>query len=111
MEREFKTLSHSNYICSLLLFEDKNNLISSGGDGTKIWNFNNNDNNIYCITHFKETWCGWHGGLCKLNKERIIVSDYKTISLTVISIYKKDIIKIINHPFQFYLKNNSNKRI
>ena len=110
MEREFKTLSHSNYICSLLLFEDKNNLISSEEDGTKIWNFNNYDNIIYVLHILKKL--GMDGmGLCKLNKDRIIVNDDKTISLTVISIYKKDIIKIINHPFQFYLKNNSNKRI
>ena len=54
MEREFKTLSHSNYICSLLLFEDKNNLISSEEDGTKIWNFNNYDNIIYVLHILKK---------------------------------------------------------
>ncbi len=41
-----KILNHSNYVYSLLLFEDKNILISSGGDGTKLWDLNNN---INCI--------------------------------------------------------------
>ena len=71
----------------------------------KFWNFNNYDNNIYCITHFKETWCGWHGGLCKLNEDRIIVStnEINNNSLKVISILKKEIIKVINHPFVCYV--------
>ena len=56
-----KILNHSDYVCSLLLFEDKNILISSGGDGTKFWDLNDY-NNINCIKYFKETWCGWHGG-------------------------------------------------
>ena len=94
-----KTLTHSNYVDSLLLFEDKNILISSGGDGTKFWDLNDY-NNINCIKYFKETWCGWHGGLCKLDEDRIIVKTAKNNSLKVISISKKEIIKVINHPFE-----------
>ena len=30
---------HSNDICAILLLEDKNMLISSGYDGTKIWKY------------------------------------------------------------------------
>ena len=93
------TLTHSAHIDSLLLFEDKNILISSGGDGTKFWDLNNY-NNINCIKDFKETWCGWHGGLCKLDEDRIIVKTAKNQSLSVISILKKEIIKVINHPFE-----------
>ena len=92
-------LTHSNYIDSLLLFEDKNILISSGGDGTKFCDLNNY-NNINCIKDFKETWCGWHGGLCKLDEDRIIVMNNKPNSLKVISILKLNIIKEINNPFQ-----------
>ena len=95
-------MTHSNYVCSLLLIEDKNILISSGGDGTKFWDLNNY-NNINCIKDFKETWCGWHGGLCKLDEDRIIVMNNKPNSLKVISILKKEIIKEINHPFQCYV--------
>ena len=85
-----------------LLFEDKNILISSGGDGTKFWDLNNY-NNINCIKDFKETWCGWHGGLCKLDEDRIIVGGKGNTSLKVISISKKEIIKEINHPFECWV--------
>ena len=91
-----KTLTHSKYIYSLLLLEDKNILISSGGDGTKFWDLNDYN----CIKYFKETWCGWHGGLCKLDEDRIIVHTKGNNSIKVISISKKEIIKEINHPFQ-----------
>ena len=97
-----KILNHSNYVCSLLLFEDKNILISSGGDGTKFWDLNNY-NNINCIKDFKETYCGWHGGLCKLDEDRIIVGGKGNNSLKVISISKKEIIKEINHPFKCWV--------
>ena len=94
-----QTLTNSDYVYSLLLLEDKNILISSGGDGTKFWDLNNY-NNINCIKHFKETWCGWHGGLCKLDEDRIIVKGNKKNSLKVISILNLNIIKEINNPFQ-----------
>ena len=59
------------------------------------------NNFINCIKDFKETFCGWHGGLCKLDEDRIIVHSNKvTTSLKVISISKKEIIKEINHPFE-----------
>ena len=51
-----KILNHSEYIYSLLL-EDKNILISSGVDDTKLWNYNE-INNINLIEEFKETYCG-----------------------------------------------------
>ena len=88
-------LTHSKWIDSLLLFEDKNILISSGDL--------NNYNNINCIKDFKETYCGWHGGLCKLDEDRIIVKTNGNNSLKVISISKKEIIKEINHPFECWV--------
>ncbi len=93
-----KILTHSKFICSILLLEDKNILISSGGDGTKFWDLNDY-NNIKCIKYFNETWCGWHEGLCKLDEDTIIVQDILTNSLKVISISTKEIIKKINHPY------------
>ena len=96
-----KTLTHSNYINSILLLEDKNILISSGGDGTKFWDLNDY-NNINCIKYFNETWCGWHGGLCRLDDDRIIAKNKGKNSLKIISILKKEIIKEINHPFECY---------
>ena len=41
-----KILKQSDKINSLLLLEDKNILISSGEDGTKLWNYNEINNNI-----------------------------------------------------------------
>ena len=84
---------------SLLLLEDKNILISSGVDGTKLWNYNE-INNINLIKEFKETCCGWNQGLCRLNDDIIIVQGYRTNSLKLISISKKEIIKTIDNPFQ-----------
>ena len=46
-------LTHSVQIYSILLIEDKNLLISSGLDGSKLWDLNN----YKLIIHFKETCC------------------------------------------------------
>ena len=94
-----KILKHSDWINSLLLLEDKNILISSGVDGTKLWNYNE-INNINLIKEFKETWCGWNQALCRLNDDIIIVSGKGTYSLKLISISKKEIIKTIDNPFE-----------
>ena len=96
-----KILKHSNWIYSLLLLEDKNILISSGVDGTKLWNYNE-INNINLIKEFKETFCGWNQGLCRLNNDIIIIKDKETTSLKLISISKKEIIKTIDNPFICY---------
>ena len=93
-----KILKHSNWINSLLLLEDKNILISSGNDGTKLWNYNE-INNINLIKEFKETFCGWNQGLCRLNHDIIIVNGNTTTSLKLISISKKEIIKTSDNPF------------
>ena len=91
-------LKHSDRIYSLLLLEDKNILISSGEDGTKLWNYNE-INNINLIKEFKETDCGSNQGLCRLNHDIIIVKGKGTDSLKLISISKKEIIKTIDNPF------------
>ena len=99
-----KILTHSDYVSSLLILENKNILISSG-NGTKLWKIYKNkkiNHKIKCIKYFKNTHCGWHGGLCKLDDDRIIVKTLKKNSLIVISIIKKEIIKEIIYPFQCY---------
>ena len=92
-------LKHSDKVNSLLFLEDKNILISSGEDGTKLWNLKE-INNINLIKEFKETSCGWNNGLCRLNEDIIIVKGKGTNSLKLISILKKEIIKTIDCPFQ-----------
>ena len=94
----FKTLNHSDKICSIILLEDKNILISSGYDGTKLWDLNEY-NNIKCIKYFQETWCGSHCGLCRLDEDKIIVQGNTIDYLNVISIKNKKIIKKITNLF------------
>ena len=77
-----KILNHSDKITSLLLLEDKNILISSGLDGTKLWNYNE-INNINLIKEFKETYCGWNQGLCRLNHDIIIVKGQKENTIKI----------------------------
>ena len=93
-----KTLNHSDKICSIILLEDKNILISSGYDGTKLWDLNEY-NNIKCIKYFQETWCGSHCGLCRLDEDKIIVQGNTIDYLNVISIKNKKIIKKITNLF------------
>ncbi len=93
-----KILLHSKWINSILFLEDKNILISAGEDGTKIWDFNEINKKNY-LNYFNETFSGWHGGLCKLDEDRIIVQGNNINTLKVISLLNKKIIKVINIPF------------
>ncbi len=85
-----KILTDSNCISSLLLLEDKNILISSGWDGTKLWSLNINEiNNIKLIRYFEETYCEWHSQLCRINEDIIIITGKHVKKLKLISISKK----------------------
>ena len=81
-------LKHSDWINSLLLLEDKNILISSGLDVTKLWNYNK-INNINLLKEFKEIYYLWNQALCRLNQDIIIANGKGTTSLKLISISKK----------------------
>ena len=78
--------THSDYIKSILYLNDKNYLISSGGDGTKIWNLNNKEN----IISIPEAKCYGTNALIRLDYYRIIVGgdDIKIISLPQLKIIK-----------------------
>ena len=91
-----KILYHSSFIQSILLLEDKNILISSGADGTKFWDINNNYKQIM---YFEDIYTGWNNALERIDDDRIIVHD-STINLKIISISKKQIIEIIKFDFQ-----------
>ena len=100
--KNIKILKHSSWIYSLLLLEDKNILISCGWDGTKLWNYIE-INNINLIKEFTETSCQWNQGLCRLNHDIIIVNGKEGNNLLIlISISKKEIINIIDNPFQCF---------
>ena len=80
-----KTLSHSKYIFTLLLLEDKNLLVSSGADGTIFWDLNNNYQKII----FNDTYCEWNHGIERIGNDRIIIQDNSTFNLNIFSISQK----------------------
>ena len=87
------SLKHFNCVFSILLIKDRNILISSGNDGTKLWNLNN----FELIKYFKEAVCCRWNHLIKINENQFIVGDYKIIR--IISLIKKRIIKEIKIPY------------
>ena len=88
------TLLQQDNVNSILLIEDKNKFISSGKEGTKIWNINN----LELIKHFNDIKCYDSNGLCKIDKDKFIINEYKL--LIVISLTKEKIIKSIINLFK-----------
>ena len=74
---------HSQHVNSILLFEKKNILISSGNDGTKLWN-----NNYECIIYIQDAFCGGWNSLCQIDDERFIIGG-KSGLMKIISISEK----------------------
>ena len=97
-----KTLSHSKYIFTLLLLEDKNLLVSSGSDGTIFWDLNNN----YQKITFNDTYCEWNHGIERIGNDRIIIQDNSTFNLKIFSISQKKIILQIGNDFESNAINN-----
>jgi len=88
------SLFHSFSVFSILILEDKNKLISSGLNGTIIWNLNN----FELINIFKEVGCYYNNGLCRISEDKIIIVEDK--SLKIISLSEEKIIKNILIPFR-----------
>ena len=88
-------LLNEDRIRSILLLSEKNILVSSGYEGTKLWNLNN----FECFYYIKDAICCGSDGLNILNNDNIIVGgDYHSI-ISIISIKSKNIIKSINNVF------------
>ena len=87
------TLRHTYFIWSLLYLKDKNILISSGWDGTKIWNINN----FELIKYIKEVECYSWNAMCRIDKDKIIIGQGQL--LKIISLFEKKIIKEIQLTF------------
>ena len=83
-----KIINNENYIFSLLLFQEKNILISSNDDEIKFWNIKNYN----CISEIKGSGSISKNSLKKIDNDRFIVGN-KTIK--IISISEKKIIKEI----------------
>ena len=89
-------MTHSKSINSILLLNDNNILITSGEDGTKFWNFNSCQCNLYienAIIYFNGDT------LVRLDKDRIIIGGYK---IHIFSFEEKKIIKNIDIKFDCY---------
>ena len=95
-------ISHTDKVYSLLLFEDKNCLVSTGHYETKIWNFNiNNLNDIKTIKIFDfDTYCECRNVLNRLDEDKFFVGGKNKSSLKIISISKNEILYTIEIPFQ-----------
>jgi len=88
-------LTHSNYINSILLLQDKKILISSGWDGTKFWDFK-----TYELLFFLEDcFCIYWNVLKRINDDNIIIGGSKMSNMKIISIKEKKVIKEIQSPF------------
>jgi len=98
------TILSENNVNSILLIEDKNKFISSGKDGIKIWNINN----LELIKNFNDVKCYDSNGLCKIDKDKFIINEYKL--LIVISLTKEKIIKNINNLFKCTAINSIEKK-
>ena len=82
-------LKQSDFINSILLFEDKNILVSSG---TRFWDYNN----FQCFSYIKDDISIFGSILCKINNDIIIIGRDK---IKAVSISKKKVIKYIENKF------------
>ena len=85
---------HSNEISSILLLEDKNILISSSLDGTKLWNFNNCE-----LLSFIKAIGNGNNILDRIDDDRIINGGFNGY-IYIISISKKKVIHGIRNGFR-----------
>ena len=86
-------LLHPINIKSILLFNNKNILISSGFDGTKFWNILNYE----CINYIRKVKCYTSGTLKKYDKDKIIIGEKLIYIIQINSFQDIQIIKEINH--------------
>ena len=89
------SLKQFDTIRSILILEDKNILISSGGEGTRFWNINNYE----CIIYIKNAFCANNNALKRINDDKLIVGGRNDGAMKIISISEKKIIKSIENEF------------
>ena len=87
----------SNIICSILLLEEKNILISSAINLTKFYSLNN----YQPIFNIEKTYCGYQNALCNIDNDKIIVQGENNI-LKIISINEKKVINSIKTSLLVY---------
>ena len=94
-------LNDNDSINSILLLEDKNRLISSGKEGSKLWSiFIDDIKNIKLIKNFEETFCYNCYCLERIDEELILVCGSDKKSLKLINITEERIFKKIKIKFE-----------
>ncbi len=93
-----KKLAHNDAINCFFVAEDINTLISSGVDGTKLWQLNDYTE----IKHIQDTYCHGKNTLNRLDKDRFIIGGRKDGNIKVISVEKRDVVKDIDNGFQCF---------
>ena len=88
------TLNNYGFIRGILLIEEKNIFISSGDEGTKIYNYNN----FNIINYFYAQCIGWNS-LKKINNDKFIVGGGYDCNIIIISLNENKIIKKIENRF------------
>ena len=88
------TLNNYGFIIGILLIEEKNIFISSGDEGTKIYNYNN----FNIINYFYAQCIGWNS-LKKINNDKFIVGGGSDCNIIIISLNENKIIKKIENRF------------
>ena len=88
------TLNNYDFIRGILFIEEKNIFISSGNEGTKIYNYNN----FNIINYFFAQCIGWNS-IKKINNDKFIVGGGNDCNITIISLNENKIIKKIENRF------------
>ena len=86
------TLTHLDFIYSILLIEDKNILLCSGFEGTNLWDLKTYES----IKYLENAECYWNNALDRIDNDRIIIGGRDGL-LKVISLNEKKVIKEINN--------------
>ncbi len=102
-------LDNNYYVKCLIFLEENNNLISSGREGTKIWDLNN-INNVKLIKQFNNLNCFYVNNLKLIDNDKLIIGKFN--KLKIISISQEKIIKEIKlNDFCYGIKCIRNKDI
>ena len=88
------TIQNNDFIRGILLIEEKNIFISSGDEGTKIYNCNN-----FNIINFIYAQCISWNSLKKINNDKFIVGGGYDCNIIIISLNENKIIKKIENRF------------
>ena len=89
------TIKHTRSLYSILTLEDKGMFISSGEDGSKIWNMKK----LECVKLINDCYSYYWNGLERLNKDKVIFGGGRNGIMKIYSISEFKVVKEINNTF------------